>query len=169
MPTIETKRLNGVTFTLDMIKACIKGPSFLATLTDFSVPDDYPMDDYKESLPYKVKRFTEHPEENEWEGLIIERETNTLIGDIGFKGGPDENGAMDLGYSILTDYQNKGYATEMVIGMIQWGLNQPGVLLITARCSRQNQPSMRVLEKSGFVRVGEEDNELYWEIRRWNP
>ncbi|MFV2046335.1 hypothetical protein KDJ21_008225 [Metabacillus litoralis] len=41
------------------------------------------------------------PDENEWEGIIINKEDNTSIGDMGFKGGPNEEGIIDIGYSIV--------------------------------------------------------------------
>ncbi|MDC3424490.1 GNAT family N-acetyltransferase [Aquibacillus sp. 3ASR75-11] len=122
------------------------------------------MDVYKKLLPYKIERFSQYPEENVWEGIIIRTEDNVIIGDMGFKGGPDENGEMDLGYSILPSYQGNGYATEMATAFVQWGLKQPKVKKITASCSNQNYPSIRVLEKVGFKQIGKEDNEIYWVI-----
>nr|WP_246050114.1 GNAT family N-acetyltransferase [Aquibacillus sediminis] len=83
---------------------------------------------------------------------------------MGFKGGPDENGEMDLGYSILPSYQGNGYATEMAIAMIEWGLKQPKVKRITASCSNENYASIRVLEKAGLKQIYNEANEIYWGI-----
>ncbi|AYC28411.1 GNAT family N-acetyltransferase [Paenisporosarcina cavernae] len=85
----------------------------------------YPLDVYKQFFPYKIERFKNFPEENEWEGLIILKRTNTIIGDMGFKGGPNDAGEMNLGYSIVPEYEGNGYATEMGKALCNWAINLP--------------------------------------------
>ncbi|WP_226577428.1 GNAT family N-acetyltransferase [Halobacillus litoralis] len=162
---MKTKRLTLTTFTAEMMEASLHSPGQLEQLSKCRVPEGYPMEVYKEMLPYKIERFRKFPEENQWEGIIINTDEQTILGDMGFKGGPDENGDMDIGYSILPGFQDRGYATEMAAAMIEWGLKQPGVKRITASCSEENKPSIRVLEKSGFTPTGVEDGEVYWEIK----
>ncbi|GAA0479671.1 hypothetical protein GCM10008986_00130 [Salinibacillus aidingensis] len=164
MPYIKTDRLTLVTFTVEMMKASLVSNRELEKLTNFHVPSEYPMEVYKTLLPYKIDRFSQYPEENEWEGILLHTEDHVIIGDMGFKGGPDENGEMDLGYSILPSYQGNGYATEMAMAIVQWGFQQPKVKKITASCSDQNHPSLRVLEKAGFKPTRKKNNEIYWVI-----
>lgn len=45
-------------------------------------------------------------------------EQSVLIGSGGFL--VHENGTLELGCSMLSDYQNQGYATEAVRAMLQW-------------------------------------------------
>ncbi len=162
MPQITTNRLEIITFNVAMIKALLKGPAELEKIVSFTVPATYPMDVYKQFFPYKIERFTKQPEENKWEGLIIHSDTNTVIGDIGFKSGPNESGEINIGYSILSEYQGKGFATEATIGMVAWGLKQPGVEKIIATCSPDNDASIRVLQKAGLKQVREDSDSIYW-------
>ncbi|ELK46013.1 GNAT family N-acetyltransferase [Halobacillus sp. BAB-2008] len=164
MDQYQTERLTMMVFTLDMMNAALESNTRLKEASGCEVPENYPMELYKQMLPYKIERFHEYPEENLWEGLIIHTESNTIIGDMGFKGGPDENGEMDIGYSILPEYRGNGYASEMASSIVRWGLKQPGVKKITASCSTGNQASIRVLEKAGFQRTGESDGEWYWQL-----
>lgn len=106
-----------------------------------------------------VSRQRVEPEE---QPLIINRETQMVIGDIGYKGGPNEKGEINLGYSILPHYQGSGYATEAAAGMIEWGLGQPDVRKITASCSLENAASIRVLQKAGLKQEREDDKKIYW-------
>ncbi|WP_323741899.1 GNAT family N-acetyltransferase [Salinibacillus xinjiangensis] len=161
---ITTDRLKLITFTVDMMCASLQGKEAFEKISNYYVDDEYPMEDYKQLLPYKIDRFQQFPEEMEWEGIIIHRDSQTIMGDMGFKGGPNSEGVMDLGYSIVTSYQGKGYATEMAKAMVEWGLRQPRVNRITASCDESNLPSIRVLEKAGFKRVGKEEQEIYWSI-----
>ncbi|WP_182201574.1 GNAT family N-acetyltransferase [Paraliobacillus salinarum] len=164
MPYVKTDRLTLVTFTIEMMRAALLSNKELEKITTFNVPPEYPMEVYKELLPYKIERFSQYPEENEWEGIIVHTGDNVIIGDLGFKGGPDENGEMDLGYSILPKYQGNRFATEMAVAMVRWGLKHPKVKKITASCSNENQASIRVLEKAGLKQTDIKDNEIYWAI-----
>lgn len=162
MPEIATERLLVITFEAEMMTALLEGTEKLEKLIPYKVPVKYPMDVYKQFFPYKIKRFSQYPEENKWEGLIIDKENQTVIGDIGYKEGPNEKGEINLGYSILSRYQGKGYATEAALAMVKWGLSQPDVQKITATCSPENLASIRVLEKAGLRQTHKDEKKIYW-------
>lgn len=162
MPQVITDRLKIITFEVQMIKALLEGPEQLEKLIPYQVPAEYPMDVYKQFFPYKIERFSGYPEENIWEGLIINRENQTVIGDIGYKGGPDEKGEINLGYSVLPRFQGQGFATEAAAAMVEWGLAQPGVKKVTATCSPENTASIRVLQKAGLKQLREDEKKIYW-------
>ena len=74
----------------------------------------------------------------------------TMVGDICFKGPPNERGEVEIGYGILDGHQGHGYATEAVRAMCTWGFSMPGCYFIQAQTEPGNRASERVLEKSGF-------------------
>ena len=55
--------------------------------------------------------------------LVIDSQTNKVIGDIGFKGKPDLDKSVEVGYGITSSEQNKGYATEALRSIIEWAFN----------------------------------------------
>jgi len=59
-----------------------------------------------------------------------------------------------------------GYATEAVRALVAWALGQDGVARVTARCDPENTASVRVLEKTGFVRTGVDGELESWERDR---
>ena len=60
----------------------------------------------------------DHPEQWEWYAIwIIERKDGAKVGDLCFKGRNDD-GSVEIGYGILTEYQGRGYATEAVDAMV---------------------------------------------------
>jgi RimJ/RimL family protein N-acetyltransferase len=83
-----------------------------------------------------------------------------VIGDVGFMGPPGGEGTIKIGYSVTSGYRRPGIATEAVRTLAHWGLNQPAVLSILARCEPGNSPSIAVLERVGFVRDSVEDARL---------
>ena len=162
MPYINTDRLTLITFTAEMMKAAISQKSALEKVTTYRVADEYPSEMYKEILPYKIKRYDKYPAENEWEGIIVHKEDQTIIGDMGFRRRNEDQEELELGYSIVPSYQGHGYATEMAQAMMKWGLKQPDIKRIVASCDTDNFASIRVLEKAGVRLLGEKDNKFHW-------
>ncbi|MGM7723987.1 GNAT family N-acetyltransferase [uncultured Metabacillus sp.] len=94
--------------------------------------------------------------------LVFLKETNQFIGDIGFKGKP-KNGVVEIGYGILKEAQNNGYATEAMEALINWAFQTKSVVKITAECLSDNKPSIRVLEKLAMLKTYEDEEMMYWE------
>ena len=95
---------------------------------------------------------------------IVERETSTVVGDIGFHGPPDADGVVEIGYSIVPGRQRRGYAIEAGAALIEWALGQPGVRGIVAGSAADNAASIATLERLGFERTGEADGEIRWRL-----
>jgi [ribosomal protein S5]-alanine N-acetyltransferase len=103
-------------------------------------------------------------------GVVIERSSLTAIGELGCKSDPDASGAVEIGYGLNPSVWNRGYATEIVSAFTAWLLEQPTVRTVTAETATSNPASARVLEKSGFVRMGTSWNEddgslILWQRR----
>lgn len=78
--------------------------------------------------------------------------TRVLIGSGGFFLHPDR--MFELGYSVLLEFQNRGYATEAVACLISWAFTHCNVPVITATTYPDLLPSIRVLKKNLFVCIG---------------
>ena len=97
---------------------------------------------------------SDHPDQWEWYAIwIIERKDGSRVGDLCFKGLNDD-GSVEIGYGILTEYQGRGYATEAVDAMVSWALRRPEVIRVEAETEPDNKASQRVLEKCGFFHDG---------------
>ena len=92
---------------------------------------------------------------------IILKEENRIIGGITFKGLPNSNGEVEVGYEIEIEYQNKGYMTETLTGLIKWAFKQEGVKCVIAETEKKNKASQRVLEKVGMKKFKQTKN-YYW-------
>jgi RimJ/RimL family protein N-acetyltransferase len=55
--------------------------------------------------------------------------------------------------------------TEAVGGMISWAKNEPEIHAIIADTEKQNTASFRILEKNGFVKIGETESLLKWRLQ----
>ncbi|PEY43898.1 GNAT family N-acetyltransferase [Bacillus cereus] len=162
MTNIETKRLKMIPFTLELVEATIKGREELQEITPYKISLEWPMPDYKDILPWVAEGLRKNPKQSKWSGLIIHKEDNIIIGDMGCKGAPDSIGTVEIGYSIVSNYQGNGYATEMVSAFVKWLQQNEEVQTIKADCLMSNVASSRVLEKAGFTCVLEEQHMKYW-------
>jgi ribosomal-protein-alanine N-acetyltransferase len=97
--------------------------------------------------------------------VMIERSSNTVVGDLGFRGPPDETGTIELGYSVVPSRRRRGYATEAAAALARWADAQPTVRIIVAGCDPANVASVRILENVGFERTGEASGEIRWRYR----
>ncbi len=118
------------------------------------VPDEWPLPDLKDVVSRHQPPF------GIW--VMVERETETVVGDVGFHGPPDESGTVEIGYSVLPDRRRRGYATEAARGLTTWALEQPGVRAVAAACETDNIGSIRALERAGFTRIGEDNGLVRW-------
>ncbi|MFA1822927.1 GNAT family N-acetyltransferase [Virgibacillus oceani] len=98
--------------------------------------------------------------------FVIDKDNNTVIGDIGFKGKPNSENYVEIGYGIVPSAQSKGYATEAVEKIIQWAFSYKNVNKVFAECLEDNVPSIKVLEKLQMKRIGSENNMLKWQLEK---
>lgn len=89
--------------------------------------------------------------------IIINKINNLYIGSFCFKGLPNENGEVEIGYGIDSNYRNNGYITEMLYGIIEFCKLNNEISAITAETDINNPASIKVLEKAGFVNIATND------------
>jgi [ribosomal protein S5]-alanine N-acetyltransferase len=99
---------------------------------------------------------------------VVERET--VVGSAGYKGPPDEEGAVEIAYGIVPACQGQGYATEAAEALVAYAFDHPAVRLVRAHTLPTGVASARVLVKCGFSHIGEvldpEDGLVWrWELR----
>ena len=121
---------------------------------------EWPLRDLLDILPAHIALRDDDLPFGVW--VIVERSTNTVVGDIGFHGPPRADGTAEIGYSIVPSRRGRGYATEAARTLIDWARLQARVRRIVARCLPDNAASIKVLERLGFVRDGKRDGDLRW-------
>ncbi|HTF04541.1 MAG TPA: GNAT family N-acetyltransferase [Bacteroidia bacterium] len=97
---------------------------------------------------------------------VVDKTINTTVAGIVFKGPPNHEGSVEIGYGTLPDFTGKGYMKETVQVACQWAFAQQGVKKVTADTSPDNIASQKILEHNGFVKVREDEEFFYWELTR---
>lgn len=85
--------------------------------------------------------------------VIVEKETNNLVGLVAFFGFMEGNKKIEIGYAVKPAAWNKGYITEASTALIAH-LFSNGLYRIQATVDPENLASQRVLQKIGMSYEG---------------
>jgi ribosomal-protein-alanine N-acetyltransferase len=144
----------------------------LGRLLRARVPANWPPSLIPDALPIWQEKLEEEPNAVGWltwywVACRWGGGEDELIGGGGFKGPPDASGAVEIGYSVLSQFRGKGFASEAVAALLAWAIAQPHVHLIIAETFPQLQGSVRLLGKLGFRKcgAGAEPGSVRFELR----
>jgi ribosomal-protein-alanine N-acetyltransferase len=101
--------------------------------------------------------------------LAVNDGTRMFIGTCGFKGKPDDNGAIEIAYFTFPESEHRGYATQMARALTDIARRAGNVQRVIAHTLPEKGASTRVLEKIGMSLQGEimhpEDGRVWrWEL-----
>jgi RimJ/RimL family protein N-acetyltransferase len=156
---IETTRLRLTPASVALARAEIGDRGEFARLLGASVPNNWPPETLADALPLFLGWLEAAPDRVGWFGWYALATGDgaaapTLEASGGFKGPPQDRTA-EFGYSVLPQFQGRGYATELVGALVRWALGQPDVTRVVAETEWANPASVRVLSKAGFVPAGQ--------------
>jgi GNAT superfamily N-acetyltransferase len=98
---------------------------------------------------------------------VLHLASGKVVGAAGFKGPPGTDGAVEIAYGIVPDYQGRGYATEAARALVSYASNSGRVRLICAHTLPTQNASTRVLTKCGFKLIGEVIDPEDGPVWRW--
>lgn len=154
--------------TPEMMKQVADGTDVFFTNLDIPPTDRWPEKDLREALPFFMDLLNENPENFVWlVWITIHTQKKVAAGGIGFKGAPDENGVVEIGYSIMEEFRNQGLALEAAKAMCTWAFSKKNIKSVIASCNLDNFPSIKVLERLGMTRTHVEDALVWWKLE--NP
>ena len=160
---IRTERLDLVPATLELLESDRNDRQNLGRLLDAEVPGSWPpslLDD--ETLMAFIQMMTEggDPLFAAWYWVLDDpaEKGRVLIGAVGTATPPTLEETDDrvlIGYSVLDEFQEKGYATEAVRHLVPAIFSNPGIRRIEAAIYPDLAAAIQVLEENGFARAGE--------------
>jgi RimJ/RimL family protein N-acetyltransferase len=158
---LHTERLMMIAATLEHVRVELETPERLSALLDAEVSPDWPTGEYdRDAMVYFRARFEEGGEAVEgWYGWYAVREADdegprALVGAGGYFGPPDPQGIVEIGYSILPEWQRRGYASEMVQALLARAFKFAQVKQVIAHTIETNTASIGVLLRCGFQAAG---------------
>ena len=155
--TLDSKRMTMVAANVELVAADLQGVETLSAMLFASVPGNWPPELYdREAMKYSLRQL-EDPAEQGWSSWYLitgDDEKQEVLGICGFKGRPDAAGTVEIGYSVLAQFRNRGFATEAVERLLGWAFSHQSVIEVCAETLPHLQQSIRVMKKNGFAFTG---------------
>lgn len=165
--------MNSDTITLiscdaKLLGLILKGDVFLSEELNISIPDRW-CESVQDILEVILEKVTNNPNNSKWFiHLPINKERQTLIGSCGFKGPPNKEGLVEIGYEVAANFRNQGYGTAIANNLINLALKDKRVKEIIAHTLAEKNASVRVLEKCKFKFVKEYYKKEEGRIWKWS-
>lgn len=166
---ILTPHLRLVASTVELLRIELEAPEKLGAALGVKVPASWPPGFYdRDAIQFFLEKTMQGGAEAlGWYGWYAirratEGEAALLVAAAGYVGPPSAEGIVEMGYSVAPEERRKGYAQEMVTALIARALQSPNVRHVVAEVNETNEPSVRTLEKCGFVRIGPGRDPGHW-------
>lgn len=167
-----TPRLRLVPLDPAMCAAFREGRDALERHLGARLDPDWPV--FGESILYFEDALRADPSLAGWATWIaIHRDDGVVIGEGGYKGRPDAEGGVEIGYAIVPSRRGAGYATEFARALVDRAFADPRVKVVRATTLAEggdSAASQGVLLRLAFARTSEAEEEgvrvVGWEARR---
>ena len=111
---------------------------------------------FGDALAYTRDRVAEDPGDPRWSTcFFVAEEPPELVGWGGFKGPPDAEGAVEIGYEIAPARRGRGLATAAAEAMVADAFADPAVHRVIAHTLPEPNASNHILRKLGFAFDGD--------------
>ena len=131
-----------------------------AALLDAELPDEFPSAHDRGFLELRLRQMREDERFLTWCPFSVVLE-GRMIGHAGYHGPPGINStqdpdAVEFGYQIFPAWRGNGYATRAATMLMDMAEELAGIRHFVLSVSPENDPSLAIVRKLGFVRTGEQ-------------
>ena len=145
--TLETERLILRKFKIEDAEGVFKN---WATDPNTNKYLSWPLHKDVEETKIVVSKWIEEYEKGSYNWIVEIKDTHEVIGNIAEQGKSNRHKTISLGYCYGSKFWNKGYATEALIRVIEYLLNEQDFYLVEANHRSSNPASGRVMQKAGM-------------------
>ncbi|HEY7707381.1 MAG TPA: GNAT family protein [Gaiellaceae bacterium] len=132
-------------------------------LLDVRLPDVFPSEGERGFLGLRLRQMHDDERFLTWcpHAVVLD---GTMIGHAGYHGPPGVNAtqnpdAVEYGYSIFPEWRGHGYATQAAVMLMDMAEQRAGIRHFVLAVAPDNEPSLAIVRKLGFVRTGEQMDE----------
>jgi len=170
IPNLPLARGELISSSATHIRIELATPHLLAEKLNSIVSKEWPSGEYdRDAMEFFLACFENGGKSAQgwygWYAINIDPVSGqrTLVGSGGYFGPPDTNGVVEIGYSILPEWQGRGYATDIVRVLVSHAASCAETKSIMAHTSAENEASKKVLLAVGFKQVGIHEGNLRFE------
>lgn len=170
---LKSTRLELISSSTAYIRIELEAPELLAEKLNANVSPAWPSGEYdRDAMEFFLTCFEAGGDKVQgWYGWYaintdIETGKRSLVGSGGYFGPPDSSGTVEIGYSILPEWQRQGYASEIVRILVSHAFTFGKVTKVIAHTSSENVASTGVLTSCGFVNTGLGEDKVHLRFER---
>ena len=115
----------------------------------------------------QVKNIIDEWKEMDNRLVVVLKSSNIVLGSIGYW--PDNEGHHCIDYDFNPEYGGNGYATEAGKALIKHLFEEIGVNAVYGDCDIRNEASWKLMERLGFYRMQQFDNQTYKDNENGQP
>jgi ribosomal-protein-alanine N-acetyltransferase len=149
--------------TLEHVEALIAGDDAFTARFGMPVAPGYL--DFPEALSRTRDELVNGMPSEWFSHLIIDADTNTLVGFGGYKG-PPTDGEVEIGYSVAPSHRRRGHATAAAQLLVEQA-RAAGVTRVCAYTLPEPNESTRVLTRCGLTMIEVVDDAELGSVWRW--
>jgi ribosomal-protein-alanine N-acetyltransferase len=161
MITLRTPRLVLIQGTREVLEAELASRDALGSALGVDVPASWPPELYDaDAVRWTIRWLGEHAEQADWSLYYVATVDGGadgrpgLVGVVGYKGGPDAEGIVEIGYGVVPEQRRRGFASEAVSALLARAFADPRVVMVTAHTLPGLDASIGVLRATGFTYEG---------------
>jgi ribosomal-protein-alanine N-acetyltransferase len=110
-------------------------------------------DEDRRMLRYRIEALDADPASAAFLVHAALDEEGSLVARIGCHAAPDQNGEVEIGYAVAAEARGRGVGGWAVDAFLGWLLGR-GVHSVIASVRPDNEPSLAILRRRGFVEYG---------------
>ncbi len=157
---IATRRLSLEPCPGDLLAAAL-APREATRSPLVRLPSDWPEAEAVLLFAEQARLGREDPARAPWGPWVVWL-GDEIVGDAGFKGPPDESGAVELSYYVRPAHRRRGFASEAVAAVVSWSFDHEA-RTVRAECHPDNAASIRLLRSLGFALASADEDSCWFE------
>jgi RimJ/RimL family protein N-acetyltransferase len=105
----------------------------------------------------RLEQIRREPADAEWIArAAVAEPAGIVVGHGGFHGSPDDDGVIEVAYSVAPEHRRKGYARAMLRALLERADADPRVSAVRASIRPDNRGSRATIAGFGFKKIGEQ-------------
>jgi [ribosomal protein S5]-alanine N-acetyltransferase len=130
-----------------------------SALLDVVLPDEFPRPGERRFLEFRLRQMRDDARFETWCPNVVVLD-GQMIGHAGYHGPPGVNStqaadAVEYGYAIYPPWRGHGYATRAAVMLMDMAEERAGIRHFVLAVAPDNDPSLAIVRKLGFVKTGE--------------
>lgn len=105
--------------------------------------------------------YMEPEPRDQYRWILILKENNEKIGTCGFHCWNRATGEVELGYDLQPEYWKRGYMRAALTEIMNFAKEKMQIMKVYAHIYPKNLASVGIAKKMGFVRTGEQYDEVF--------